>query len=71
LLDRILRMYLEENKEFNEIKEIIGDEEVVKKVLRMVDFNEYKRKQAAPALRVSSKAFGYGRRYPIVQGWRK
>jgi NAD+ synthetase len=71
LLDRILRMYLEENKEFNEINEIIGNEEVVKKVLRMVDFNEYKRKQAAPALRVSSKAFGYGRRYPIVQGWRK
>ncbi|MGQ9642817.1 MAG: NAD+ synthase [Ignavibacterium sp.] len=71
LLDRILRMYLEENKEYNEIKEIIGDEEVIRKVLRMVDMNEYKRKQAAPALRVSSKAFGYGRRYPIVQGWRK
>lgn len=71
LLDRILRMYLEENKEFNEIKEIIGDEEVVLKVLKMVDNSEYKRKQAAPALRVSSKAFGYGRRYPIVQGWRK
>ncbi|MFN3873590.1 MAG: NAD+ synthase [Ignavibacterium sp.] len=71
LLDRILRMYLEENKEFNEIKEIIGDEKVVMKVLRMVDLSEYKRKQAAPALRVSSKAFGYGRRYPIVQGWRK
>ncbi len=71
LLDRILRMYLEENKEFNEIKNIIGDEEVVLRVLRMVDFSEYKRKQAAPALRVSSKAFGYGRRYPIVQGWRK
>ncbi|WP_337873210.1 NAD+ synthase [Ignavibacterium sp.] len=71
LLDRILRMYLEENKEYNEIKEIIGDEQVVKIVLRMVDMNEYKRKQAAPALRVSSKAFGYGRRYPIVQGWRK
>jgi hypothetical protein len=37
----------------------------------MVDMNEFKRNQAAPALRVSSKAFGYGRRYPIVQGWRK
>ncbi|GIV45820.1 MAG: NAD+ synthase [Ignavibacterium sp.] len=71
LLDRILRMYLEENKEINEIKEIIGDEKIVMQVLRMVDFSEYKRKQAAPALRVSSKAFGYGRRYPIVQGWRK
>ncbi len=71
LLDKILRMYLEENKEYNEIKEIIGDEAIVKKVLRMVDLNEFKRYQAAPALRVSSKAFGYGRRYPIVQGWRK
>jgi NAD+ synthase (glutamine-hydrolysing) len=36
----------------------------------MVDINEFKRRQAAPALRVSKKAFGYGRRYPIVQGWR-
>ncbi len=71
LLDKILRMYLEENKEYIEIKEVIGDEELVKRVLRMVDMNEFKRNQAAPALRVSSKAFGYGRRYPIVQGWRK
>ncbi len=71
LLDKILRMYLEENKEINEISKIIGDEIIVKKVLRLVDINEFKRKQAAPALRVSKKAFGYGRRYPIVQGWRK
>ena len=71
LLDKILRMYLEENKEYNEIKEIIGNEELVKRVLKMVDVNEFKRYQASPALRVSSKAFGYGRRYPIVQGWRK
>lgn len=71
ILDKILRMYLEENKEYNEIKDIIGDELLVAKILRMVDFNEFKRYQAAPALRVSSKAFGYGRRFPIVQGWRK
>jgi len=70
LLDRILKMYLEENKEFDEINSIIKNEEVVKKVLRLVDMNEFKRRQAAPALRVSRKAFGYGRRYPIVQGWR-
>lgn len=70
LLDKILRMYLEENKEYKEIREVIGDEEIVKRVLKMVDINEFKRNQAAPALRVSSKAFGYGRRYPIVQGWR-
>lgn len=71
ILDSILRMYLEENKEFKEITAIIGEPEIVKKVLRLVDNNEFKRKQAAPALRVSRKAFGYGRRYPIVQGWRK
>lgn len=71
LLDRILKMYLEQNKERNEISKEIGDSETVKKVLRMVDLNEFKRKQAAPVLRISTKAFGYGRRYPIVQGWRK
>src|SRR5690606_7147019 len=71
LLDKILRMYLEENKEIDEITSVIGERETVKKVLRMVDNSEFKRRQAAPALRVSSKAFGYGRRYPIVQGWRR
>lgn len=70
LLDKILKMYLEENKEFEEINKVINDEEIVKKVLRMVDTSEFKRNQSAPVLRVSSKAFGYGRRYPIVQGWR-
>jgi len=71
VLDKILRMYLEENKEFIEIKDVIGDDELVKRILKMVDMNEFKRNQAAPALRVSSKAFGIGRRFPIVQGWRK
>lgn len=71
ILDRILKMYLEENKEYEEINSIIKNEKVVKKVLRLVDLNEFKRRQAAPALRVSRKAFGYGRRYPIVQGWRR
>jgi NAD+ synthase (glutamine-hydrolysing) len=71
LLDRILRFYLEENKELNEIAQLIGEKEVVEKTLKMVDFNEFKRRQAAPVLKVSKKAFGYGRRYPVVQGWRK
>lgn len=71
LLDEILKLYLEEQKEKYEISKIIGNEETVKKVLRLVDLNEFKRKQAAPVLRVSKKAFGYGRRFPIVQGWRK
>jgi NAD+ synthase (glutamine-hydrolysing) len=70
-LDKILKMYLEENKDFQLIVKELGNPEVVKKVLKMVDMNEFKRRQAAPALRVSTKAFGYGRRYPVVQGWRK
>ncbi len=71
LLDTILKMYLEEQKEIKEIVQKIGNETLVKKVLRLVDLNEFKRKQAAPVLRVSTKAFGNGRRFPIVQGWRK
>jgi NAD+ synthase (glutamine-hydrolysing) len=70
LLDKILKMYLEENKEEKEITDEIKDAELVKTVLRMVDFNEFKRRQAAPALRVSNKSFGYGRRLPVTQGWR-
>jgi NAD+ synthase (glutamine-hydrolysing) len=70
LLDKILEMYLEESKELNEISEVVGDKELVEKILKLVDRNEFKRKQAAPVLRVSKKAFGYGRRFPIVQGWR-
>jgi NAD+ synthase (glutamine-hydrolysing) len=71
ILDKILRMYLEDNKEKNEIVSVIGDEALVNKILRLVDINEFKRYQAPPAIKVSRKAFGYGRRFPIVQGWRK
>ena len=70
-LDKILKMYLEEYKEFNEIAEMLGEPDTVRKVLRLVDLNEFKRKQAAPALRVTTKAFGYGRRFPIVQKWQR
>ena len=69
LLDRILRMYLEEYKEFNEINSELHEEQTILKVLQMVDKNEFKRKQAAPVLRVTTKSFGYGRRFPIVQKW--
>jgi NAD+ synthase (glutamine-hydrolysing) len=44
---------------------------VVKRVVRLIDFNEYKRRQAAPGLKVTSKAFGVGRRVPIAQKWRE
>lgn len=69
LLDKILRMYLEEYKEFKEINSVINEEQTVLRVLELVDKNEFKRKQAAPVLRISTKSFGYGRRFPIVQKW--
>ncbi len=71
LLDAILKKYLEEDKEVDEIIEEVGNKDIVIHVLRLVDRSEFKRYQAAPALRVSTKSFGYGRRVPIVQGWRK
>ena len=43
------------------------DEATVKRVMRLIDVNEYKRRQAAPGLKVTSKAFGVGRRMPIAQ----
>jgi len=70
ILDSILRMYLEENKEYDEISRITNLPEITAKVLKLVDANEFKRRQSAPVLRVSKKAFGYGRRYPVVQRWR-
>jgi NAD+ synthase (glutamine-hydrolysing) len=54
--------------------EIVGrgfDEEVVRWVCRLVNVNEWKRYQAAPGIRVTSKAFGLGRRYPIAQRYRE
>jgi NAD+ synthase (glutamine-hydrolysing) len=65
-LDRILFNFIELNKSPKEITALGFGEEVVRKVIRMVNMNEYKRFQAAPILRVSSKAFGFGRKIPLV-----
>ncbi|MBX7153259.1 NAD+ synthase [bacterium] len=70
VLDGILKAYIEDLKEYDEIVTMGFKPEVVDKVLKLVDRNEYKRRQAAPGLRVTSKAFGFGRRLPIAQGWR-
>lgn len=70
VLDGILKAYIEDLKEEEEIVSLGYDPYVVKKVLKLVDMNEYKRRQAAPGLRVTTKAFGFGRRSPIAQGWR-
>jgi len=65
-LDTILFSYIESNKSPKEIVAMGFNEEVVRGVIRMVNMNEYKRFQAAPILRVSSKAFGFGRKMPLV-----
>lgn len=66
ILDRILFHYIEERLGPEEIIQAGFDAALVKKVLRMVNTNEWKRLQAPPVLRVSTKAFGPGRRMPIV-----
>ena len=66
ILDRILFEYIEEQKSPKEIEEMGFDPKLIARILRMVNINEFKRYQMPPVLRVSDKAFGIGRRMPIV-----
>lgn len=68
ILDSILRLYIEENHGVEEIAtELAAPVDLVRDIVRKVDRNEYKRQQAAPGLKVTSKAFGMGRRLPVAQ----
>jgi NAD+ synthetase len=67
ILDEILRLYIEENLSARDIIAHGFDEKTVRWVQRRVDLNEYKREQAAPGLKVTTRAFGLGRRMPIAQ----
>jgi NAD+ synthetase len=67
ILDEILRLYVEENLSARDILARGFDETTVRWVQRRIDLNEYKREQAAPGLKVTSRAFGIGRRMPIAQ----
>ncbi|MEC8013707.1 MAG: NAD+ synthase [Verrucomicrobiota bacterium] len=66
-LDAILHAYVEQGNSLQTIIENGYDPDVVRRIIRLVDLNEYKRKQAAPGLKTSPLAFGVGRRIPIVQ----
>lgn len=66
ILDPILYQYIEKRMGPKEIVALGHDEALVKRILRMVNINEFKREQTAPVIRVSCKAFGTGRRVPIV-----
>jgi NAD+ synthase (glutamine-hydrolysing) len=67
ILDQILQLYVEENLSARDIIARGFDEKTVRWVQRRVDLNEYKREQAAPGLKVTSRAFGMGRKMPIAQ----
>jgi NAD+ synthase (glutamine-hydrolysing) len=66
ILDAVLYQYIELQKPASRIIKEGADKDTVLKVIRMINFNEYKRYQAPPVLRISSKAFGAGRRMPLV-----
>lgn len=70
ILDEILRLYIEEDCSAQTIINKGFESEVVKRVLWLVDVNEYKRRQAPVGVRLTQRGFGRDRRYPITHGWR-
>ena len=70
ILDDILKAYIEDNKAPEEIIEMGFEPSIVMDIIKRVDQNEYKRHQSPPGLKVTTKSFGYGRRFPIAQRYR-
>lgn len=70
VLDEILRRYIEEDESAEVIIAAGFERETVMRVIRLVDLNEYKRRQAAIGPRITRRGFGKDRRYPIVNGWK-
>jgi NAD+ synthase (glutamine-hydrolysing) len=71
VLDEILRLFVDTDHSIQDIVARGFDEPIVRKVAGMVLRNEYKRRQGAPGVRVTSRGFGRDRRYPITSGWRE
>jgi NAD+ synthetase len=69
VLDKIMHAYVEEDKGTAEIIAEGFDPPMVMRVIKLIDRSEYKRRQAAPGLKVTSRAFGFGRRMPIAQNY--
>lgn len=70
LLDEILKAYIEDDKSLDEIAAVGFPRRVVKKIIKMVDLSEYKRRQAPPGVKITPRAFGRDRRMPITNGYR-
>jgi len=70
ILDPILQRYIEFDQGAEEMIAAGFDEQIVSRIMHMVDITEYKRRQAAPGVRVTERAFGRDRRYPVTSGFR-
>jgi NAD+ synthase (glutamine-hydrolysing) len=70
VLDRLIELYLEQEKSVASIIAAGFDEAVVRDVVKKIDRNEYKRRQAAPGAKITRRAFGRERRYPITNGYK-
>ncbi|MFM8713556.1 MAG: NAD+ synthase, partial [Actinomycetota bacterium] len=70
VLDAILEMYVEDDMTAGDIIALGHDEALVRRIARLVDLNEYKRRQCAPGVRITTKAFGKDRRLPITNAYR-
>lgn len=71
VLDRILELSVEQDMQIDEVVQAGFDRETVDHVLGLVQRNEYKRRQSAPGVRITRRAFGRDRRYPITSGYRR
>jgi NAD+ synthase (glutamine-hydrolysing) len=71
VLDAILERYVEQERGFEQIVADGFESDIVERVIASVDSNEYKRRQAAPGVRITPRAFGRDRRYPITSGFRR
>ncbi|MFT7387993.1 MAG: NAD+ synthase (glutamine-hydrolyzing) [Candidatus Endobugula sp.] len=70
VLDQILERYIELDESADDIVQAGFDKETVYRVVRLVDINEYKRRQSPVGVRISKKGFGRDRRYPVTNGWK-
>jgi NAD+ synthase (glutamine-hydrolysing) len=69
-LDRILKAYIEDDESFDEILSLGLGAEHVRKVIRMIDRSEYKRRQSPPGIKITERALGRDRRFPITNRYR-
>jgi len=70
ILDPILKAYVEEDRSFDEIVNLGCEAECTKKVIKMIDISEYKRRQSPPGIKITSRALGKDRRFPITNKYR-